>query len=370
MASVELPSRAWTRIKTPTQYGIEPDVHKIAVLRSNAIGDFIFTLPALEALRHAYPDAEIVLLGQDWHAGFLRGRPGPVDRVEVIPLMEGFDFPHGQEVDPAKVQDFFERMKAEKFDLAVQLHGGGRHSNPFIKRLGARVSVGSRAADAVPLDRWIPYAFFHLESLRQLEIVAMVGANPVTLIPRLAVTEQDLREADLLVPPSVSPLVVMHPGASDPRRRWPAENFASVGNSLVDRGAKVAVIGAGFDQRVVDAVTVRMEKGVINLCGQTTLGGLAGLLSRADLIISNDSGPLHMAAAVGTPGVGIYWVGNMITAGPLTCQNYHPLISWRMDCPVCGQDCMRNNCEHQESFVADVSTMEVLDAAMGLLELS
>jgi ADP-heptose:LPS heptosyltransferase len=284
--------------------------------------------------------------------------------------MEGFDFPPGQKIDAAKVEDFFERMKAENFDLAIQLHGGGRHSNPLVKRLGARIAVGSRAKDAIPLDRWIPYTFFHLETLRQMEIVAMVGAQPVTLIPQLAVTEDDLREANALVPPSASPLVVMHPGASDPRRRWPPENFASIGNSLMAAGARVAVIGAGFDKDVADAVTGRMEDGVIDLCGRTSLGGLAGLLSRADLIVSNDSGPLHLAAAVGTPGVGIYWVGNMITAGPLTCQNYHPLISWRMDCPVCGQDCMRNNCEHKESFVADVSTSDVLNAALELLVVS
>ena len=66
-------------------YGVEPDVHKIAVLRVNALGDFIVALPAIEALRAAYPEAEIVLLAGAWHAAFLRGRPGPVYPVVVLP---------------------------------------------------------------------------------------------------------------------------------------------------------------------------------------------------------------------------------------------------------------------------------------------
>ncbi len=69
--------------------GILKDIHKIAVLRANAIGDFIFSLPALDALRAAYPGAEIVLLGQPWHEGFLAERPGPVDRVVVVPRTRG-----------------------------------------------------------------------------------------------------------------------------------------------------------------------------------------------------------------------------------------------------------------------------------------
>src|SRR5437667_7394301 len=70
-----------------------PDVHKIAVLRANAIGDLTFALPALEALCAAYPGAELVLLGQEWHARFLEGRPGPVDRVVVVPPYRGVSLP-------------------------------------------------------------------------------------------------------------------------------------------------------------------------------------------------------------------------------------------------------------------------------------
>src|SRR5687767_9031601 len=78
-----------------------PDVERIAVLRANALGDFIFILPALDALRAAYPQAELVLLGAPWHAELLRDRPGPVDRVLVVPPAPGIRGPDPGEPEPA-----------------------------------------------------------------------------------------------------------------------------------------------------------------------------------------------------------------------------------------------------------------------------
>ncbi|HEY3475845.1 MAG TPA: glycosyltransferase family 9 protein [Anaerolineales bacterium] len=350
-------------------YEAEQDVRKIAVLRSNAIGDFIFSLPALEALRHTYPQAQIVLLGLEWHANFLRGRPGPVDRVEVIPPVEGLRSLPGAQTDPAEAEGFLRRMQAENFDLAIQLHGGGRHSNPFVKNLGAHISVGSRSPDAIPLDRWVPHTHYQMEILRQLEIVALVGAHPVSLEPRLEVTPQDLEEADDLVSPSSSPLVVIHPGAIDPRRRWPVEKFAAVGDALAAAGARIVVVGAGAEASLATAVASSMSSGATDVGGRTTLGGLAGLISRADLVLSNDSGPLHIARAVGAPTVGIYLVGNVIPYGPISHSRHRLAVSWRLDCPVCGLNWMDNNCGHRESLVADITVAEVLTPAFELLEL-
>ncbi len=115
-----------------------PDVHKIAVVRANALGDFIFALPALEALRGAYPQAEIVFLGRGWHASFLAGRPGPIDRVIVLPPTKGVSEPPEYTDDPIEQERFFEAMRQEHFDLALQIHGGGRYSNPFLLNLGLK----------------------------------------------------------------------------------------------------------------------------------------------------------------------------------------------------------------------------------------
>src|SRR5436305_12770626 len=190
-----------------------PNIHKVAVLRANALGDFIFALPALEALRAAYPQAEIVLLAKKWHATFLQGRPGPVDRVVAVPPYPGVsDEPgtpstqHSLECT-AELEHFFEAMAQERFDLAIQLHGGGRYSNPFLLRLGARMNVGLKTPDAIPLDRWVSYIYYQPEILRYLEVVSLVGAAPIVLESRISIIEEDLLEAQSVVPEKARPLV-------------------------------------------------------------------------------------------------------------------------------------------------------------------
>lgn len=345
-----------------------PEVRRIAVLRANAIGDFIFTLPALEALRAAYPEAEIVLLGRPWHKAFWADRPGPVDRVVAIPPCRGVGESEDFANDEDELDRFFAEMVEECFDLALQLHGGGRYSNPFVNRLGARMTVGLKSPDADPLDRWMPYVYYQHEIHRFLEAVALIGIEPVTLESRIIVTDADLAEAQRVMPEEGQPLAVLHPGAGDPRRRWPPEKFAAVGDALTDAGLRVAVIGTGESERpVVDAVVATMRSDAIDLWERISLGGLAGLLSRSRLIVSNDSGPLHLTAAVGTPAVGIYWFFNLLSAGTLTRTHYRPLVAWRLECPVCGINCMEGQCDHQDSFVADVPVEEVVAEATDLL---
>ena len=343
------------------------DVRKIAVLRANAIGDFFFSLPALEAVRAAYPGAEIVLLGQHWHGGFLAGRPGPIDRVVVVPSSRGvYEWPNRPE-DPAELEAFFAAMAGERFDLALQLHGGGRYSNPFVRSLGARVTAGLKAPEAAPLDLWVPYVYFQPEILRYLEAVSLVGATVGDLEPKLAVTLRDLAESRAVVPEADAPLVVLHPGAGDPQRRWPPGHFAAVGDALAAAGARVVVTGIARERPLAEAVVAAMTAEAQDVSGILSLEGLAGLLARCRVVVSNDSGPLHLAAAVGAATVGIYWCGNLITAGPPTRTRHRPALAWRLACPACGQDCMQANCRHPVSFVADVPAEEVIASALELL---
>lgn len=345
-----------------------PGVRKIAVLRANAVGDFLFCLPALEALRVAYPEAEIVLLGRSWHVDFLTGRPGPVDRILPIPPTRGINGTEETEEDEAELERFFSAMIEERFDLAFQLHGGGRHSNPFVRRLGARLTIGLRAADAPPLDCWIPYIYFQPEIIRYLEVVALAGARPVTLDPRVTVLDRDLAEARLAVPEMNPPLALLNPGAIDPRRRWPVEHFARVGRALVKAGACVVLNGAGSEEDgLCQTLAGLIGPGTLNPGNRLSLGGLAGLLSRCAVAVSNDSGPLHLAAAVGTATVGIYWCFNLVNSSELTRARHRLLVSWRQTCPVCGKECRTTRCEHTASFVAEVPVEEVTAAALELL---
>lgn len=343
-------------------------VERIAVLRPNAVGDFVFALPALHALRAAYPQAHISYLGKRWHHEFLDGRPGPWNEVVVLPPLAGVGAPEDVVVDAAALEPCLQPLRARRFDLAIQMYGGGRHSNPFVAALGARVTLGLQAPDAPPLQLNLPYVRWRNERARLLELVGLVGARPQDLAPRLAVTAAD--EAMLracLVPESGRPLVVLQPGASDPRRRWPLAHFAAVGDALAARNA-LLVINGGADETALCASLARSLKApAADLAGRLPLGGLAALLARASLVVSNDTGPLHLAQAVGARTVGIYWFMNLLASAPLVAQGQHELFSVRTHCPVCGLDNVHGRCEHEACFVDDVSVEAVMEAAQDLL---
>ncbi|NLG98605.1 MAG: glycosyltransferase family 9 protein [Chloroflexi bacterium] len=354
------------------------NVRKIALLRATALGDLIFALPAIEALRAAYPQAELVYLGRRWHVDFLSGRLPGSHRVIAVPPPVGADIARGLVIDPAAEDEFFPRMQAEAFDLALQMHGGGVYSNPFICRLKARFSVGLKAPNAVPLDRWVPYVYYQNEVVRLLEVVALIGAGPadgaVSLTPRLPLLASDLEAAAAVLEEIRAPFVVLHPGSTDPRRRWQPEKFAAVGDFCAAQGLQVVLCGASSDAAQVQAVQARMHAPAANLCSRLSLPGLAGLLSQAALFIGNDSGPLHLALAVGARAVGLFWVEYILNSMPLTRSSFYPLIAWRRTCPICGAtihkaeiDSPAGPCTHEVSFLDELAAEDAVSAVKEML---
>lgn len=345
-----------------------PHVNRIAVLRPGAVGDFIFALPALAALHAAYPKAHITLLGNAWQAEFLHERLVYIDEVVVLPPLKGVGAPAEVVEDEAAIGDFLDRMQERGFDLAVQMYGGGYYSNPLLKRLGARHTLGLKTADAEALERTLPYQHSQNERLRLLELVGLAGAPAVTLDPRLPLLPRDLDEANSVLPPGSAPLVVLQPGATDARRRWPPEYFAAVGDELAARGARIAVNGTEDEAAIVAEVIKHMHHPALDLSGRLSLSGLCGLLARATLLVSNDTGPLHLAHALRVPCVGVYWLTNLLVSAPLTQEKHRAALSVHTACPVCGKDNTRLRCPHDPSFVADVSVSEVLRHALELYE--
>ncbi|MER7449881.1 glycosyltransferase family 9 protein [Nocardia beijingensis] len=333
-----------------------PDVRRIAVLRGGGLGDLLFALPAIHALAATYPGARIVLLGSAEHAELLGDRPGPVHEVVVVAEQGSAD----SEVE----------QRLGRIDLGVQLHGGGAWSNPYLTSLRPRWTVGSRAAGAAPLSRVLPFRYYQHETLRALEVVGLAGAAPVLLEPRLESTPSDRSAADQVLRGLRGPIAAMHPGARDPRRRWPPDRFAEVAAHCLDRDLAVVILGSESDRDLVDdlrsRIGARVPCAVRDRQVRTVIGAplptLCGVLARSAIFVGNDSGPRHLARAFGTPTVGIFWIGNVINAGPLGRARDRVLMSWTTACPVCHRDCTDEElprCPHDVSFVAGVRTADV-----------
>lgn len=403
------------------------DVRRIAVLRGGGLGDVLFAVPAMRAMAETYPEAEITLLGTPLHAALFEGRPGPVHRVEVLPYAEGVRPGPG---DPVACAQFVARMREYRFDLAVQVHGGGRWSNPFLLELGARHTVGTRTPDATALERNLPYVYYQHEVLRALEVAGLAGAATTHLPPSLAVTDADRDEAaEVLAAPAGAvdadadtaadsmdgmphrPRIALHPGATDARRRWSVDRFAMLACWAAEDGADVLVVGDASEVDLAEAVVQRAQEEdlqraarqgrrepagaggvdpgtdlervpalaagpgtVRSVAGQVSIGGLVGLLATCDVMVGNDSGPRHLAEAVGTPTVGIYWIGNTVMAGPFGRAEHRIHNGWATHCPVCGNDVTQlgwtaQDCGHQFPLNDGVRPQDVYADILGLLAL-
>jgi ADP-heptose:LPS heptosyltransferase len=350
-------------------------VREIAVLRGGGLGDLMFAMPAIEALAAAYPEARITLLGTPTARVLLAGRTDAVHAVEELPVSPGVR--DGGEGAP-DAEDFFARLHG-RFDLAVQLHGGGRNSNPFLLRLGATHSIGTATEDATPTERWVRYVYYQHEVLRALEVVGLAGAGPVTLDPRLTVTDAE-RSAVRERLGVTGRLVAMHPGATDPRRRWSPDRFAAVAVARLQAGDDVVLVGDDSDRPAATAIRASVSEAVRpevparlhDLTGTLPLSELPAVLGAADVMVGDDSGPRHLAVAVGTPTVGVFWFGNVINAGPLDRGRHRVLMSFVTRCPVCGVDVTQvgwtaQRCDHDPSFVDEITPDRVLADVADLL---
>jgi ADP-heptose:LPS heptosyltransferase len=342
------------------------NIARIAVLRGGGLGDLLLAEPAIRSLADTYPDAEIVLLGTPEHHELLTGRPSPVQEVRVLPVARGVYEPRGAPEDALELKRFF---RNQAFDLAVQLHGDGRRSNLFLRRLGAVWTVGSRTPEAAELSRWLPFQRCQHETMRALEVVGLVGARPTAVEPHVALAPKDLAEAGPALAGLARPVLTVHPGASDPRRRWPASRFVDVMSAVADQ-ASIVVVGTSTESD--DVVDLMRDRGIAvrSLVGELSLSGMLGVLRLSRIVLANDSGPRRLAQAVGTPTVSVYWLGDLINASPLGRGLHRTHISWTTQCPVCGAPCTREDlpgCEHNVSFVTDVPVDDVLADVTELL---
>jgi ADP-heptose:LPS heptosyltransferase len=326
------------------------DVRRIAVVRALQIGDMLTVTPALQALRHAFPKADITLIGLPW-ARDLANRLMSVDHFVEFPGFAGI--PEADYERP-KTDRFLRWIRAARYDLAVQLHGDGTHSNGFVTRLGAHWTLGYEPAGAAPsLHFSAPYPTAPLNEIeRPLHLLEMFGIKSHGTHMEFPLRPDDHEELERNVHAMGGtlngPLIGLLPGARSPSRRWPAERFAAVADALrTQTGAQILVLGGPGDERLGDSVVRAMQRRAVNVAGRLSLGASAALINQLDLLITNDTGPSHIARALDTPSVVLFGPGDYSRWRPLDEQTHRSVMvgvacspCFHRECPI-DHRCMR-----------------------------
>ena len=356
----------------------------ILLIRPDHLGDLLFTTPALRALREAFPQARITGLIGPWAEAVVTSNPC-LDEVILCPFPGFARQPKRSTIEPYIVLGRYARLLREKeFDLAVVLRFD--HWWGALLAYLARIprSVGYDMAEVKPfLTDAIPYVPGRHEVEQNLTLVTAVSGQPP--LRRLDgqpwqrfPLEFPLRAQDLafavhyLAEQGVGdddPLVCIHPGAGAPVKLWRKEGWARVADALVERyGAKVILTGSASEEPLVQAIAEQMASQPLVAAGQTTLGGLAALMARCRLALGVDSGPLHLAAAVGTPTVHLYGPVDSRTFGPWGDPARHVVLTSDMDCIPCNRLDYREDELEDHPCVRDISEAKVTETAGQLME--
>lgn len=292
---------------------LDPSVVNIAIVRLRVgLGDMIVTVPALRALRRARPEAVITMVTWPETAGVV-GRFGRyIDRL--LPFSGHPGLPDRPPPTRSAWDAFVRGAVRQRFDLAIQLYGRLPAANAVTEAVGARTTGGFLApGTSGDLATHLPYPTDRHEVDRHLAALGHLGVAATDAGLEFALTEADRRAAAALLRRSGvgrRPYAVLHPGATAPSRRWPAERFAAVGDALGGDGVDVLVTGEHEERSATGAVCAAMSTAAVDMGGATELGSLATLLAGAAVVVTNDSGPAHLAAAVGAPTVTVFLAGD------------------------------------------------------------
>ncbi|MBU9365987.1 glycosyltransferase family 9 protein [Burkholderia multivorans] len=316
-----------------------PAPRRIAVFRALQLGDMLCAVPALRALRRAWPQAHITLIGLGEGGEFRRRFGHYIDDWMAFPGLEAFP---EQPADESALPAFYALARARRFDLALQMHGSGLQSNGVVAQLGARRWAGfvpggaaRREAGRVPWPDDLPEPMRYLALLDEgLGLPARDAALEFPLTPADHAEARALCEAHGL---QAARTVLVHPGARLRSRRWPAQRFGAVAAALARQGWQVAVTGTPDESAIVRAA-IEASGGVArDLCGRTSLGGLAALVSRCRLVVCNDTGMSHVCAAVGTRSVVVASGSDVQRWAPLD-RIRHPVLWTDVPCRPCSHE--------------------------------
>lgn len=300
-------------METPTPSGVlrlEADQPaRLVVLRALQLGDLLCAVPAMRALRSALPAAHIALVGLPWARDFVDRFGSYLDEFIEFPGYPGLP---ERAVDVRAVPPFLASIQQRGFDLAIQMQGDGRITNGLVALFGARRMAGfyepgqpEAAGDVmVAYPSWLP------EVRRHLHLVASLGARVESEHLEFPVREAEEREWAKLCDEAAlrdAPYACLHAGARDRARCWPPSAFAQVAQALAGRGLNVVLTGHGPGERErAAAVAAACDAPLVDMTGRTSLGALGAAVRGARLLVSNDTGVSHVAAAMRTPSVIVF----------------------------------------------------------------
>ena len=303
----------------------DPDIRRVALVRLRVgLGDLLCSAPALRELAAFRPDVEVTLITWPEMAGVVE-RLGNVAELLPFPGVDGIpERVPDPATWPAAWEAFTAAAHAREFDLALQAYGNNPAANRVAASLGARRVGGFAPAGWQPQrdpELHLPYPDTEHEVRRHLLLLERLGM-PLTAgsermeLPVTAAEEQ--AHAARLAGLSLEPdrYAVLHPGASASTRMWPLEAYAEVAARLARAGLTVVVTGSAGERPLVEALVAQARTRVpaavpvLDLCDRTDLAGLALLLRDAAVLVGNDTGTAHLAAAVGARAVTVFQPGD------------------------------------------------------------
>lgn len=340
--------------------GLAPQ--RVVLVRALALGDMLCAVPAFRALRAALPRAHLTLVGLPWARDFTARFSQYLDGFLEFP-----GFPGLAERLPnlGQIPTFLQTAQQMRFDLAIQLHGSGLLTNPLTALLGARQTAGFYVPGqwCPDADWFLPYPGQEPEVDRLLHLLDFLGVPSSDRSLEFPLREEDYEALRAI--PQVRRLrpgsyVCVHPGASVAARRWRPEGFAVVADALAQAGLKVVLTGSLAEADLVDGISRQMNASAVNLAGRTSLGSLAVLFSGARLVVCNDTGVSHLAAARRVPSVVIVLSSDPVRWAPADKQR-HRIVIHSVSCRPCGQDVCPIDFACSKGITAEAVTQAALD---------
>jgi heptosyltransferase I len=296
------------------------DPRSILVVKLSAIGDVIQTLPMVEALKNRYPRACIDWLVEEESSDLLIGHPA-LNRVIVSrrkSWVKGL-FRKGElRKTLREIGRFLGELRGRKYDVVIDNHGILKSGLLVLLSRGDRKVGFQRSAGIADEgnylftnERYKPLSIERHARERYLDLISQMGVAAGKADPEYPVSgdfsrrmEQLLREKGFFT----RPLVVIHPVAKWETKQWPRENFSRLISALTKEKASVVITGSPQDAEPVKEILRRVEDpaAVLNLAGKTSLRELAAVFSLADLVLTPDTGPMHLAAAVKAPLIALF----------------------------------------------------------------